>query len=120
MNIENIYGKLNKISKLNKLAIIAFVCGGMFLLSGCAGTNRQLEKDHIMNNGCFITCRNNIKIEHKHKTSYTSYITSFTRNKITATKKINLYSNPANYANHDRLYGYSNPANYANHDRLYG
>ncbi|RZD16319.1 MAG: hypothetical protein EVJ46_04630 [Candidatus Acididesulfobacter guangdongensis] len=102
MNIKNICGKLYKTNKFNKLALFAFVCGGMLLLSGCAGTNRQLEKEHIMNNGCFITCRNNIKIEHKHRTSY---IASFTRNKITATKKINLYSNPANYANHDRLYG---------------
>ena len=82
MNIKNICGKLYKANKFNKLAIFAFVCGGMLLLSGCAGTNRQLEKEHIMNNGCFITCRNNItNITAKHKTPD---IASFTRknNKI--------------------------------------
>ncbi|MHB1679126.1 MAG: hypothetical protein ACYCTB_01265 [bacterium] len=82
MNIKNISKKLKK---LNKFAILIFIGGGILLLSGCAGTNRQLEKDHIMNNGCFITCRNNIKIER---------LTSSDHNKITANKKINSYSYP--------------------------
>ncbi len=75
--------KLKKINKLNKFVILIFIGGGILLLSGCAGTNRQLEKDHIMNNGCFITCRNNIKIER---------FTSSNHNKITVNKKINSYS----------------------------
>ncbi|MHB8283029.1 MAG: hypothetical protein ACYDDE_09585 [bacterium] len=83
MNIKSISKKLNKlkkINKLNKFAILIFIGGGILLLSGCAGTNRQLEKDHIMNNGCFITCRNNIKIERP---------TFYNHNKINANKKIN-------------------------------
>jgi hypothetical protein len=78
MKLGDIINKFKKANKFNKLAIFAFVCGGMLLLSGCAGTNRQLEKEHIMNNGCFITCRNNITTEHK-----TPDIASFTRKKNT-------------------------------------
>ncbi len=78
MNIKN----FNK--KMNKLTILFFIGCAILVLSGCAGTNRQLEKDHIMNNGCFITCRNNIKkIESP---------TFSNHNKITANKKINSYS----------------------------
>ncbi|MCL5673091.1 MAG: hypothetical protein M1407_00530 [Deltaproteobacteria bacterium] len=80
MNIKNISKKLNKINKLNKFAILFFIGCGILILSGCAGTNRQLEKDHIMNNGCFITCRNNIKIERPPFSNH---------NKIAANKKIN-------------------------------
>ncbi|MHB1646012.1 MAG: hypothetical protein ACYCSW_05815 [bacterium] len=90
MNIKNISKKLKKINKLNKFAILIFIGGGILLLSGCAGTNRQLEKDHIMNNGCFITCRNNIRIERPMFSNH---------NKITTNKKINSYSN------HDKLDG---------------
>jgi hypothetical protein len=73
--------KFKKTHKLNKLAVLAFVCGGMLLLSGCAGTNRELEKEHIMNNGCFITCRNNINTESKAVRA-----ASLMSNKILATK----------------------------------
>ncbi len=105
MNIKNICSKFYKTNKFSKLAIFAFVCGGMLLLSGCAGTNRQLEKEHIMNNGCFITCRNNIKTERKYKASDIASFTARNSNKIAADKKIYLYPNPASYANHHRLYG---------------
>ncbi len=37
--------------------VIITILGGF--LSGCESTNSTLEKTHIMNNGCFITCKNN-------------------------------------------------------------
>lgn len=39
---------------------ILFAGAGAILLSGCSGANSSLEKDHIMNNGCFITCKNRV------------------------------------------------------------
>ncbi len=50
--------------KIRKAAVPAlfigiFGLGSGFVLSGCSGINKSLEKEHIMNNGCFITCYNN-------------------------------------------------------------
>jgi hypothetical protein len=40
------------------LLTVALGLGSGFLLSGCSGVNNSLEKEHIMNGGCFITCYN--------------------------------------------------------------
>ena len=47
------------------LLTVALGLGSGFLLSGCSGVNNSLEKEHIMNGGCFITCYN--------KTNYMTY-----------------------------------------------
>ena len=49
-----------KIKKIAAAALLAGIVGlgSGFLLSGCSGANDSLEKAHIMNNGCFITCYN--------------------------------------------------------------
>ena len=49
--------------KIKKIAAAALLIGILglgsgFLLSGCSGFNDSLEKGHIMNGGCFITCYN--------------------------------------------------------------
>ena len=49
--------------KIRKVVMAALLTGALglgsgFLLSGCSGVNNSLEKEHIMNNGCFITCYN--------------------------------------------------------------
>jgi len=49
--------------KIRKVVIISALAGILglgpgFLLSGCSGVNNSLEKEHIMNGGCFITCYN--------------------------------------------------------------
>ena len=49
--------------KMKKIASAALLTGILglgsgFLLSGCSGVNNSLEKEHIMNDGCFITCYN--------------------------------------------------------------
>lgn len=43
------------------LLLILFITVGFsgIFLTGCQGTQSTLEKGHIMNGGCFITCRNN-------------------------------------------------------------
>ncbi|MHB1661807.1 MAG: hypothetical protein ACYCTD_06905 [bacterium] len=49
-----------KIKKIIMSALLAGILGlgtGL-MLSGCSGTNSSLEKAHIMNGGCFITCYN--------------------------------------------------------------
>jgi hypothetical protein len=49
-----------KIKKIIMSALLAGILGlgpGL-MLSGCSGTNGSLEKAHIMNGGCFITCYN--------------------------------------------------------------
>ncbi len=50
--------KLKKIITAVLLTSILGLFAGL-LLTGCSGTNQALEKDHIMNDGCFITCYNN-------------------------------------------------------------
>ncbi|MCL6120661.1 MAG: hypothetical protein M0Z57_03245 [Deltaproteobacteria bacterium] len=50
--------KLKKIITAVLLSSILGLFAGL-LLTGCSGTNQALEKDHIMNDGCFITCYNN-------------------------------------------------------------
>ncbi|MHB8231695.1 MAG: hypothetical protein ACYDDB_02185 [bacterium] len=49
-----------KIKKIIMSALLLgiFGLGAGLLLSGCSGVNASLEKAHIMNNGCFITCYN--------------------------------------------------------------
>ena len=49
-----------KIKKIAAAALLTGILGlgGGFLLSGCSGVNNSLEKEHIMNDGCFITCYN--------------------------------------------------------------
>ena len=49
--------------KIKKIAAAALLTGILglgsgLLLSGCSGVNDSLEKGHIMNGGCFITCYN--------------------------------------------------------------
>ena len=49
--------------KIRKVVMAVLLTGALglgsgFLLSGCSGVNNSLEKEHIMNNGCFITCYN--------------------------------------------------------------
>ncbi len=39
--------------KIKKLGL-----GPGLILSGCSGVNNSVKKEHIMNNGCFITCYN--------------------------------------------------------------
>ena len=51
--------KLKKIITTTLLTCVFGLSAGL-LLSGCSGTNQALEKDHIMNDGCFITCYNNV------------------------------------------------------------
>ncbi len=51
--------KLKKIITTALLTCVFGLSAGL-LLSGCSGTNQALEKDHIMNDGCFITCYNNV------------------------------------------------------------
>lgn len=48
-------------NKAKKLFLLILIGCEVLILSGCAGTNRTLEKEHILNNGCFITCMNNAK-----------------------------------------------------------
>ncbi len=46
---------------MKKILMVIFLTGlGGVLLSGCASLNGSLEKEHIINNGCFITCDNNV------------------------------------------------------------
>ncbi len=51
-----------KFKKIITAALLTCVLGltAGLMLSGCSGTNQALEKDHIMNDGCFITCYNNV------------------------------------------------------------
>ncbi|MGC8554360.1 MAG: hypothetical protein ACP5NA_02585 [Candidatus Acidulodesulfobacterium sp.] len=49
--------KLKKFLKIFLLTCIFGFSAGL-MLSGCSGANQTLEKDHIMNDGCFITCYN--------------------------------------------------------------
>ena len=51
-----------KFKKIITAALLTCVIGlsAGLMLSGCSGTNQTLEKEHIMNDGCFITCYNNV------------------------------------------------------------
>ena len=51
--------KLKKIITAALLTCVLGLSAGL-MLSGCSGTNQTLEKEHIMNDGCFITCYNNV------------------------------------------------------------
>ena len=49
--------------KIRKVAMAVLLTGALglgsgFLLSGCSGVNNSLERGHMMNGGCFITCYN--------------------------------------------------------------
>ncbi len=56
------------------LLTVALGSGSGFLLSGCSGFNNSLEKEHIMNGGCFITCYNKIG-KHTSAGKYADYNT---------------------------------------------
>lgn len=49
-----------KIKKISMSALFVGILGlgSGLMLSGCSGVNSSLEKAHIMNDGCFITCYN--------------------------------------------------------------
>ncbi|MHB1545157.1 MAG: hypothetical protein ACYCSB_02640 [bacterium] len=52
--------------KIKKVVAVVLISGALglssgFMLSGCSGVNNSLEKEHIMNGGCFITCYNKAK-----------------------------------------------------------
>ncbi|MFW0883955.1 hypothetical protein ACMCNP_02670 [Candidatus Acidulodesulfobacterium sp. H_13] len=49
---------------MKKILIVIFLTGlGGILLSGCSSLNSSLEKEHVINNGCFITCDNNVGVK---------------------------------------------------------
>ncbi len=63
-----------RIGRLKNAIVVIFFAGmGAVLLSGCANINSSLEREHIMNNGCFITCGNN-KINNNVNIAYNGYI----------------------------------------------
>lgn len=81
-----------KIKKIIVSALLAGVLGlgSGLMLAGCSGTNSSLEKVHIMNNGCFITCYNYNNNYNKTGKNASNIVRGKSANKYNSIKK---YSN---------------------------